>query len=96
MNEPDYIVARGTGIATLDGTWFDRAAIAELRAVRPRRSEDERYPEIYRIDLHPTGMIDVREDGAVAEIWAPKTWIEFDPHGEFMDPNRWTLTDHCL
>lgn len=94
VNDSDYVVARGTGIPGLDGTWFDRAALAELRAVRPRRNEDELHPEINRIELHPTGMIDVRDDGAVAEIWAPRTWIEFDPDGDFVDVNQWHLIDH--
>ena len=51
MNEPDYVVVRGTGIPTLDRTWFDRSEFATLRAVRPRKSEDEQYPDVYKVEL---------------------------------------------
>ncbi len=77
VSEPDYIVAQGTGIPSLDGTWFDRAQMLENQAARqvvcptPKIQE---YPDVSKVELHPTGMIDVRDDGAVAEIWAPKDW----------------------
>ena len=39
MSEPDYVVARGTGIPSLDGTWFDREHWRELKAVRAVRAD---------------------------------------------------------
>lgn len=76
MSEPDYIVVRGTGDRGWDGTWYDLEAWRE-RADLDRvvgKSKEPPPPDAQRVALHPTGMIEVRDDGAVAEIWAPKDW----------------------
>ena len=66
MRDHDYIVFRGTGIPGVDGSWHERSGRQPGRVCFPGVT--------YPAEVFPTGMIDVRDDGAVAEIWAPRDW----------------------
>ena len=69
VKDPGYIVFQGTGIPGRDGQWCNRSGI---------QPGTVNFPDLcggsYSVEVYPTGMIDVRDDGAVAEIWAPKDW----------------------
>lgn len=74
---PDYIVIRGTGTPA-DGRWVDRGEIVRHRrmqeegiAPKPEDVPGEHRRLVGKHTLEPTGMIETREDGAVAEVWAP-------------------------
>jgi len=58
----DYIVLRAPGEPgfKLEGYWFD------LKTFRTTRSL---MGETNTLDFHPTNTFEVREDGAVAEVW---------------------------
>ena len=65
MNEPDYVVIRpaadlpeGFLPPSWDGKWFDRATLPETYA-----------PITTGGVAVPSGRFEVREDGAVAEVW---------------------------
>ncbi len=73
VNDPDYIVFRGTGVPGADYRWYDRSGMQPGLVNFPSWFDPSGLGS-YQVYLYPTGMIDVREDGAVAEIWAPKDW----------------------
>jgi hypothetical protein len=65
MNEPDLIVLRAHPSARIhtppeiEGRWYDRSRFVE--------SWKEPRPGTYQ--ARPTGRFEVRDDGAVAEVW---------------------------
>lgn len=70
MTEPDYIVLRhGSDIPDeyraehLEGRWYDASA-APVRSPK-----GEVPPEVGMAIAEPTGRLEVRDDGAVAEVW---------------------------
>lgn len=75
MSQPDYVVVRGTA-GPSDGKWLDLELLrrdSEVASIlgRPKYAAPV---DCEAIALTPTGLIEVREDGAVAEVWAPKPW----------------------
>jgi len=77
MSEPDYVVVRrGPDMPDewlmpdgLEGRWFDRA---EMKPPPPPGWADEfrrRGGVVSTAAAVPTGRFEVREDGAVAEVW---------------------------
>jgi hypothetical protein len=67
--EPDYIVIRPSAdlppdisLGRFDGLWIDRATLRE----RPIDVSGPAWGEQVAV---PTGRFEVREDGAVAEVW---------------------------
>lgn len=75
MAKPDYVVIRRSADLPpgfvlprgLDGTWFDRAQ-APLHSLEPQFT-----PGPGQVVATPTGRFEVREDGAVAEVWEVNT-----------------------
>ena len=68
MTEPDYIVIRpadnlppGFLPERFDGMWFDRTTV-------PQRAMPVRAGMCETLAV-PTGRFEVRDDGAVAEVW---------------------------
>lgn len=68
MREPDLIVVRGTS-SHLDGKWYDRGTMthAFVKGDTPPGTP----PRVAKVELAPTGEFEVRDDGAVAEVWRP-------------------------
>lgn len=64
---PDYIVNIDPDEPSISGTWYD---IRELREGLPfdRYATTNRFQKIYE----PTTFIEVRSDGAVAQVWMPR------------------------
>lgn len=65
INEPDYVVIRdapGALRSGADGVWFDLATV-------PRRLSVTVEWTCVTYDAVPTGRFEVRDDGAVAEVW---------------------------
>lgn len=62
---PDYVVVRETR-SNLDGLWFDRNVLPRSFSVTVVDYVTRSYATI---DLVPTNRFEVRDDGAVAEVW---------------------------
>lgn len=74
-DEPDYVVVRrGPDMPDewlmpdgLEGKWFDRSAVPVAAPGAPRNAE--RHTTSSAMAAEPTGRFEVRDDGAVAEVW---------------------------
>jgi hypothetical protein len=80
VREADYVVIRlgddipaEWNIGDLDGKWFDRTAIPVGPSREARKAANARWREqggsISGVTASPTGRFEVREDGAVAEVF---------------------------
>ncbi len=68
MDEPDHIVLRpapdlpdGSLPAGYDGRWIDRNQLQPYFGERPSN--------VFGMVCEPVGRFEVRDDGAVAEVW---------------------------
>lgn len=75
MTYPDYVVIRaGEGLPPgflpphLDGKWFDRRSVP-VRAAKFVGSGNNGHVTVSEAVAVPSGRFEVREDGAVAEVW---------------------------
>lgn len=70
MGEPNYIVIRDPGSPN-HGRWYDLTEMAAAQKVEKLlgRSKAPLPPGAVAITYGPTGEVECREDGAVAEVW---------------------------
>ncbi len=75
--EADYVVVRGTGSAT-DGVWHEVAQLVDaegrIKNWRHKYPPSVLWPEGREMVLVPHLVFERREDGAVAQVYAPATW----------------------
>jgi len=67
--EPDYIVCYGTGDRQVDGKWLDRSQIPEGTQRKTVKGSPVFEFSGEPVRFEATGEFEVRDDGAVAEIW---------------------------
>lgn len=69
MSEPDYIVIYDPEFSD-HGRWFDLEAMRDQAGIRPSPPKLDFDKVMTRtVRYGPTGMVDVRDDGVVAEVW---------------------------
>lgn len=68
MSDPDYIVVRRSPdlpesfqLGGLEGSWHERSSIPQLPEIP--------HDGMQRAVAVPSGKFEVRDDGAVAEVW---------------------------
>ena len=62
MSEPDYIVIRGSSETRVNGVWHNLTVLREQKV----------WPKGASVAFAPSGEFEVREDGAVAQVYRPR------------------------
>lgn len=84
--EPDYVVLRagldlpdGWMPPEMDGRWYDRSQFptrGEAEASAARSEFVAAGGAVAIASAAPTSRFEVRDDGAVAEVWEVRPWVE--------------------